>query len=143
VSQVAWEQVQNYLSDEIGLLLVNGSSPEVDCSDRLIENRPNGRNLGKYKTVASDPSWLSLVKFKDIDCGTEATALLVSGGLTADARQFAASYNGKLISFPTIDGKAVMNPAVSGSVALFEIVRQLQLQTVHTSDADTDSETDV
>ena len=83
------------------------------------------------------------MKFKDIDCGTEATALLVSGGLTADARQFAASYNGKLISFPTIDGKAVMNPAVSGSVALFEIVRQLQLQTVHTSDADTDSETDV
>ena len=58
--------------------------------------------------------------------------LLVSSGLTADAYQFATSLDAKLVSFPTVDGKDVMNAAVCGSVALFEIARQLRLRTTHT-----------
>jgi len=63
-----------------------------------------------------------------IDCNESDAVLLVSSGLTANAQQFAASLNGKLISFPAIDSKDVMNAAVSGSVALFEIARQLRLK---------------
>jgi len=70
-----------------------------------------------------------------INCDKAEAVLLVSGGVTADAFQFASSLHGKLISFPVIDGRDVMNAAVSGSVALFEIARQLRLQATDTLDS--------
>jgi len=103
----------------------------------MTANKQRGRH--KDKSVNIDLSQLSPVTLDTVSRNTTDTALLVSGGLTADAYQFAAGLDGKLISFPTIDGKSVMNAAVSGSVALFEIVRQLRLHASHTSDAVTET----
>lgn len=129
MTNVAWQHVGNYLSEEAGLLVANSSPPQVSSDDRLMAD--SGRKQHKYNYV----SQLSPVEFSTIDCSLNDTVLLVSGGLTADAHQFAASLNGKLISFPTVAGKAVMNAAMSGSVALFEIARQLRLQAPCTLDA--------
>ena len=121
-------------------MLVNSSSPEINCSDNPVAKRKHGKDKsGKNKSVAIDLSQLSSVKFEMTACNMTDTALLVSSELTADACQFATSLNGKLIAFPAIDGKVVMNAAVLGSVALFEIVRQLQLQAMHTSSAATET----
>lgn len=133
VTEVTWQQVGNYLTEDTELLLANSSSPEVvNCSGSPTASRKGAKD----KSVAIDLSQLSSVKFEMINCSVTAdTALLVSSGLTADAYQFAASHNGNLISFPAVDRDDVMNAAVSGSVALFEIVRQLRLMATHTSDA--------
>jgi len=135
ITEVAWKQVGNYLSEEAELLLVNSSPSEVNSVVRLMAN--TGTKKRKYVTVASDLSQLSPVEFNMINCMTD-TVLLVSGGLTDDAYQFATSFGGKLISFPAIDSKEVMNAAVSGSVALFEIARQLRLQ-ADTMDANSEN----
>jgi len=123
VMDVAWQQVPSYLSKEAGLLIVNSS--HVGGDDRLTANVD--KQWGKNKTATSDISQLSVVKFDLMNCAGD-TVLLVSSGLTPDACQFAANVSGELVSFPSIDGKSVMNAAVSGSVALFEIVRHLRLQ---------------
>jgi len=132
VTQVAWEQVGSYLSEEAELLVVSSSSLEVNRADRLETN--TGTKKRKHVNVTSDQLSLSPVNFRMINCSVTDVVLLVSSGLTADAHQFAAGLDGKRISFPTIDGKDVMNAAVSGSVALFEIARQLRLQAAHTFD---------
>lgn len=130
VTGVAWEQVMNYLSEEAQLLLVNSSSPD----DRLTADTRKRQHY-KHATVAGGLSQLSSVKFGMIDCSPNDIVLMVGSGLTADAQHFAASLHGKLISFPTVEGKDVVNAAMSGSVALFEIARQLRLQATHTLDA--------
>jgi len=127
-----WEQVGNYLTEDTELMLVNSADT---CNDNLMASRKRGKD----KPVAIDLSQLSSVKYEMINCDLADTALLVNGGLTADAYQFATSLNGKLISFPTIESKGVVNTAVSGSVALFEIVRQLRLLATRTSDAATET----
>ena len=137
VTEVTWDRVGNYLTEDTELMLVNSSSLEVNGDDSMTANKQRGRH--KDKSVNIDLSQLSPVTLDTVSRSTTDTALLVSGGLTADAYQFAASLDGKLISFPTIDGKSVMNAAVSGSVALFEIVRQLRLHASHTSDAVTET----
>jgi len=130
VTEVAWEQVRNYLPEDADLMLVGSSAPEVGDVDRLAANA--GKKQQKRKTVVGDLSQLSPVKFRMINCSKTNIVLLLSSGLTADACQFATNLDGKLVSFPTVDGKDVMNTAVSGSVALFEIARQLRLRTTHT-----------
>jgi len=127
VTDVAWEQVDNYLSDESEMLVVSSSSAE--------DKSRAGAGCGKQHkrttaTIGDSVPRLSPIDFRTIDCGLSDIVLLVSGGLTVDARQFAASFGGKLVSFPAVDGKPVLNEAVSGSVALFEIARQLRLQAV-------------
>jgi len=117
------------VSEEAELLLVNSSPPEFNSDGRLTTDI--GRKQRKCKTVTTDVIQLTQVKFSMIDCSVTDTVLLVSSGLTADAHQFGASLGGKLISFPAVDGEGVMNAAVSGSVALFEIARQLRLQAEH------------
>jgi len=136
VTEVAWEQVENYLTGDTELMLVNSSSPEVNSDDSQSPNRKQNKD----KSVTVDLSQLSSVRLEMMNCNRTNIVLLVSSGLTADAYQFAANVGGKLISFPTIDGKGVMNAAVSGSVALFEIVRQLHLQATRTSDATTEND---
>jgi len=126
ITEVPWEQVTNYLPEETKLMLVNSSSAQVNHVDRLMANTAKQRK--QLTTVASDLSQLLSVKLGMIDCSTTDTALLVSSGLSADAYKFATSHDGKLISFPVIEGKHVMNTAVSASVALFEIARQLRLR---------------
>jgi len=126
VTEVAWQHVSNYLSEDAELMLVGSSAPEVSDVDRLTANA--GKKQQKHKPVVSDLSQLSAVKFSMINCSKMNIVLLVSSGLTADACQFATSLDGKLVSFPAVDGKDVMNAAVTGSVALFEIARQLRLR---------------
>jgi len=136
VTEVLWQQVWDYFrSEDTELLLVNSLSSDLGCDGRQMTNRK--RPKGKTD-AAIDSSELSSVKLEMINCAAATDiVLLVSGGLTTDAYRFAASHNGKLISFPVVDCRSVTNAAVSGSVALFEIVRQLRLNSANASESDT------
>jgi len=114
------------LSSEDPVLLIVNS--DADDSGKLMANAAVRKRHQRAPVIDNVLPWLLPVDFRTIDCSpSDDVVLMVSGGLTDDAHQFATGLDGRLISFPAVHGKTVMNAAVSGSVALFEIARQLRL----------------
>ena len=139
VSGISWELIGNYMSSGARVVLVDqrrsgisdaktktGDQQSSTASQTVSEEFPCS---DKQTLDAASSEAIREVDLDNFNCSLDKEIVVVvcDESVGADTNRFIVHANGHRLRFPFRDDVKIGNTAVLGSVALFEIVRQLRL----------------
>ena len=153
INSLSWEYLCNYIPDNPAVFIADSRRPSDRVIDDVVQPGSNvdpedfysedddkfiiedpetnltqdqsfaEENVGKYKSVP-----LNVSLYSEVDYTSQGhTVLIVSGennSSSTQSRKLAYNYYGQFVMLPMAKGMNTLNPAITGSIILYEIHKQ-------------------
>lgn len=131
VTGLDWQLAASYLSSNTKVFVVAPNNDDDDVTNSIVRQTKSSKHNNNSSELSTDASSrlpiFPLHSVAAVECTNSEVAIVVSElPLTAEATRFVTDSGGFQLQLPSTDGVRLLNCAVSGSIAAFELARRMR-----------------